>query len=147
MIEFVKGNIFDSETEAIVNAVNTVGIMGKGIALEFKKRYPENFKVYKNACETGTLKTGSVLVVKEYDGKIIINFPTKAHWKDASKLKYIIDGLESLKSMVLNQNIKSLALPAIGCGLGGLKWEVVKELIKKDLSHLDANIFVYEPRD
>ena len=146
MIHFVKGNIFESKAEALVNAVNTVGVMGKGIALEFKNRYPENYKMYKAACDKGTFKTGSVLVVVESDGKTIINFPTKAHWKDASKIEYIAEGLIALKHKIAELNLASVALPALGCGLGGLKWEIVKVAITKELSSSDAEIYVYEPQ-
>lgn len=126
MIHFVKGNIFDSKAEALVNAINTVGVMGKGIALKFKNRYPENYKVYKAACDDKTLKTGIVLAVKESDGKTIINFPTKQHWKDASEYQFIELGLIALKESIKEHKIKSIALPALGCGLGGLKWYTVK---------------------
>ena len=146
MIYFAKGNIFDSKAVALVNAVNTVGVMGKGIALEFKNRYPENYKVYKAACDKGTLKTGGVLVVKESDGKTIINFPTKAHWKDASKSEYIAEGLIALKHKIAELNLDSIALPALGCGLGGLKWEFVKAFIVNELSNINADIYVYEPQ-
>jgi O-acetyl-ADP-ribose deacetylase (regulator of RNase III) len=146
MINFVKGNIFDSKADALVNAVNTVGVMGKGIALEFKNRYPENYKVYKSACDKGTLKTGYVLVVTESDGKIIINFPTKAHWKDASKYEYIEDGLKDLRNKIEEQSLKSIAIPALGCGLGGLKWDVVKVMIEIALGNIETDIYVYEPQ-
>lgn len=146
MIHFVKGNIFESNAQALVNAVNTVGVMGKGIALEFKNRYPENYTVYKTACDKGTLKTGSVLAVTESDGKTIINFPTKAHWKDASKNEYIVEGLIALKYKIVQLNIDSIALPALGCGLGGLKWENVKTFIETELSGINADIYVYEPQ-
>ncbi|MDZ4708053.1 MAG: macro domain-containing protein [Saprospiraceae bacterium] len=136
MIHFVKGNIFDSKTEALVNAVNTVGVMGKGIALEFKNRYPENYKMYKTACDDRTLKIGNVLSVKEGDGKTIINFPTKQHWKDASEYHYIKLGLRALKENIQEHKIKSIALPALGCGLGGLKWDTVKSMIESELKVL-----------
>ena len=146
MIHFVKGNIFESNTQALVNAVNTVGVMGKGIALEFKNRYPENYKVYKAACDKGALKTGSVLVVTESDGKTIINFPTKVHWKDASKNEYIVEGLIAVKHKIVELNLESIALPALGCGLGGLKWEIVKTFISTELGSINADIYVYEPQ-
>lgn len=146
MIHFIKGNIFESNAAALVNAVNTVGVMGKGIALEFKNRYPENNKIYKTACDNGELKTGNVLAVKETDDKMIINFPTKALWKDASKYEYIKNGLKALKYKIKKQDLKSIAMPALGCGLGGLKWEIVKELIENELSSTNADIYVYEPQ-
>ena len=146
MIHFVNGNIFESKATALVNAVNTVGVMGKGIALEFKNRYPENCKIYKTTCDNGELKTGTVLAVKESDGKMIINFPTKAHWKDASKYEYIKDGLKAMKHKMEEQDLKSIAMPALGCGLGGLKWKIVKGLIENELSSTNADIYVYEPQ-
>ncbi len=145
MINFVSGNIFESKAEAIVNAVNTIGVMGKGIALEFKKRYPYNFKEYKTACDNGELIIGTVLAVKETNGKTIVNFPTKQHWKDASKYEYVEMGLKALKDAIIRHNLNSIALPALGCGLGGLKWEMVKQLIDKELGLLAIEVFVYEP--
>jgi len=146
MIHFLKGNIFDSNAKAIVNAVNTVGVMGKGIALEFKNRYPHNYASYKKACDNGEFKIGTVLSIKENDGKIVINFPTKKHWKEVSQYQFIELGLNALKENIKEQNIKSIAIPALGCGLGGLKWDVVKELIQTELSNIDLDIYVYEPQ-
>lgn len=145
MIHFVKGNLFDSKAEALVNAVNTVGVMGKGIALEFKNRFPHNFTVYKEACEKGNLKTGFVLPVAENDGRIILNFPTKAHWKDASKYEYIETGLKSLKEQIKIYGLKSVAIPPLGCGLGGLEWAKVRRMIENELSSVNIQIYVYEP--
>jgi O-acetyl-ADP-ribose deacetylase (regulator of RNase III) len=102
--------------------------------------------VYKTACDKGELKTGAVLVVKESEGKTIINFPTKAHWKDASKYGYVADGLKALRRKLEEQDLKSVAMPALGCGLGGLKWATVKGLIENELSLIDADIYVYEPQ-
>jgi O-acetyl-ADP-ribose deacetylase (regulator of RNase III) len=146
MIHFVKGNIFDSKAEAFVNAVNTVGVMGKGIAFEFKNRYPKNYSVYKTACANGAFKIGAVLSIKEHDGKIIINFPTKQHWKHVSEYQFIEHGLNALKENIKEQNIKSIALPALGCGLGGLKWNLVKGMIETALVNIDIDIYVYEPQ-
>jgi O-acetyl-ADP-ribose deacetylase (regulator of RNase III) len=142
----VKGNIFESNAQALVNTVNTIGVMGKGIALEFKNRYPQNYKMYKVACDKGALKPGNVLVVTECDGKTIINFPAKVHWKDASKNEYIKEGLITLKHKIIALNLDSIALPALGCGLGGLKWENVKTFIVNELSSINADIYVYEPQ-
>lgn len=147
MIHFLEGNIFESDAEALVNAVNTVGVMGKGIALEFKNRYPVNYEMYKAACENKMLKTGMVLAVRESDGKTIINFPTKAHWKDASKYEYIIEGLKSLSHKIEEFKLNSIAMPALGCGLGGLKWANVRSLIVCELGRSNADIYVYEPID
>ncbi|MBX7154238.1 MAG: macro domain-containing protein [Bacteriodetes bacterium] len=146
MIHFVKGNLFESNAQALVNAVNTVGVMGKGIALEFKNRYPNNYKIYKDDCDKSVLIIGTVLAVKESDGKTIINFPTKAHWKDVSKIEYIAEGLIALKHKIAELKLASIALPALGCGLGGLKWEIVKEAITNELGSSNAEIYVYEPQ-
>jgi len=148
MIKYVTGNLFDAQTEALVNTVNTVGVMGKGIALQFKKKYPYNYKVYRDACKAGTFKTGQVLVVKEGDlltQKLIINFPTKAHWRSPSRYEYITTGLTALKVEIAKCNIKSIAIPPLGCGNGGLEWDKVKGLIEESLSDVDCDIIVYTP--
>lgn len=146
MIQFVTGNIFESPAEALVNTVNTVGVMGKGIALGFKQRYPLNYIMYRNACIRKALNTGNVLTVKENDGKIIVNFPTKQHWKDPSKYEYVETGLKALKKAIIEYKISSIALPALGCGLGGLNWETVKQLIETELGSIEATVFVFEPK-
>lgn len=148
MLKFKKGDIFKEEVEAIVNPVNCVGVMGRGLALEFKKRFPENFKMYKESCLIGDVIPGRMLVtfggcVKPY--RFIINFPTKRHWKDLSCLEDISLGLDRLRLGLINNEVKSIAIPALGCGLGNLKWWVVKELISSKLNNLDVNIVVFEP--
>lgn len=143
MIKFVKGNIFDSDAEALVNAVNTVGVMGGGIALEFKKRFPLNFRIYKEACDKNVFLIGDILAVKE--DKTIINFPTKAHWRDSSQYSYIQSGLKTLKTKLAELGIGSVAIPALGCGLGGLDWAIVKKMIVDELNDCDICIYVYEP--
>ena len=148
MLKFKKGDIFKEEVEAIVNPVNCVGVMGRGLALEFKKRFPENFKMYKESCLIGDVIPGRMLVtfggcVKPY--RFIINFPTKRHWKDLSCLEDISLGLDRLRLGLINNEVKSIAIPALGCGLGSLKWWVVKELISSKLNNLDVNIVVFEP--
>lgn len=143
MIKFIKGNIFDSDAEALVNAVNTVGVMGKGIALEFKKRFPKNFEIYKGVCDANMLSIGDILIVE--DGKTIINFPTKIHWRDNSKYEYIESGLRNLKEELKDLNIPSVAIPALGCGLGGLDWKIVKKMIVDELNDCETCFYVYEP--
>jgi len=143
MINFLKGNIFDSNAEALVNAVNTVGIMGKGIALEFKKRFPKNFEIYKGVCDANMLSIGDILIV--HDGKTIINFPTKIHWRDKSKYEYIQSGLRNLREELKDLNITSVAIPALGCGFGGLDWKIVKKMIVDELNDCDTCFYVYEP--
>lgn len=130
MIIINKGDIFDQNTQAIVNPVNCVGVMGKGLAKQFKEKYPENFHAYKTMCDKGKVQIGQMFVlhnaVLRYKDPIIINFPTKDHWRNDSKMEYIDSGLESLRLMVGLMNITSIAIPALGCGLGGLDWNEVK---------------------
>lgn len=150
MIRYIKGDLLSSTAEALVNTVNTVGVMGKGIALQFKNRFPKNYKIYQDACKNKTFKTGEVLVVREGDllnQKIIINFPTKSHWKADSKYEYISSGLESLKAAIIENNIKSIAIPPLGCGNGGLEWERVKIMIDESLCDIDCDVIVYTPNN
>jgi O-acetyl-ADP-ribose deacetylase (regulator of RNase III) len=137
MIEYVKGNILHEQSDAIVNTVNTVGVMGKGLALQFKKAFPHNYTVYKMACDDKSLVTGAVLPVAMESLNppyYIINFPTKAHWKGKSKIEFIEKGLDSLISEAKKLNLKSVSIPALGSGLGGLNWNEVEVLIKDKLS-------------
>ncbi|RAJ85388.1 O-acetyl-ADP-ribose deacetylase (regulator of RNase III) [Chitinophaga dinghuensis] len=149
MIQYTTGNLLQATTEALVNAVNTVGVMGKGIALQFKEIFPENFKVYKHACDEKLLDVGQNLVVPvsgETNVKWIINFPTKKHWRHPSKMEYITAGLDDLVKVIAQYKIQSLALPALGCGNGGLHWDQVKPLLEEKLGHLqDVTIVVYLP--
>ena len=150
MITYQTGNILHDQADAIINTVNTVGVMGKGLALQFKKAFPDNFKVYKKSCDDNSLVTGQVLSVSTNSMNApfyIINFPTKAHWKEKSKLEYIEQGLESLKAEVKRLNLKSVAIPALGSGLGGLPWHQVEQLIQSSLSQLSSvQWHVYPPQ-
>ena len=142
MLKFIEnGDIFASKCDFLINPVNTVGVMGKGLALEFKKRFPSNFAKYRKYCENGSLEIGKILIVPEY-GKAIVNFPTKTHWKESSKIEYIIAGLNKLKLAVDRYNIKSIAFPKIGCGLGNLAWNDVLPLISAFAEQIDQDIFV-----
>ena len=149
MISFLTGDIFQSNAQGIVNPVNTVGVMGKGLALAFKKKFPSNYLEYKQAYERDELKTGKMLVhfTRQLITQIIINFPTKNHWRDPSKLVYIETGLDDLITVINDHKIKSIAIPALGCGLGGLQWEQVKSMIEDKLRHLSINteILIYGP--
>ena len=142
MIRYVKGNIFNSQMETIVNPVNCVGVMGKGLALEYKKRYPALFLSYKSACARKLIIPGRVYVSRQQDKKVLL-FPTKDHWKDPSKYEYIDSGLSYFAKNYKDLNIQSCAFPRIGCGLGGLDWEKVKSLLEKHLGDLDIEIEVY----
>lgn len=150
MITYHKGNILHDQADAIINTVNTVGVMGKGLALQFKKAFPDNFKVYKKACDDKSLVTGIVLPVSLDSINspfYIINFPTKAHWKGQSKLEYIESGLESLKAEVRRLGLKSVAIPALGSGLGGLPWHEVEQVIQTSLAELpDVDWRIYPPQ-
>jgi O-acetyl-ADP-ribose deacetylase (regulator of RNase III) len=152
VIEYVKGNLFEAEAEALVNTVNTVGVMGKGVALQFSRQFPEIVPAYKTACKDETLDIGRVQVVPLAliggigGPKYVINFPTKKHWKGDSKIEYVEAGLRSLRSEVERLRIRSIAIPPLGCGLGGLNWTEVRIRIVEALSDLaDVRVLVYEP--
>ena len=148
MINFTKGDILASDCQALVNTVNTVGVMGKGIALQFKKRYPANYLLYKKACDNKELVIGQLLIVDEIDQqgeRVIINFPTKKHWRQKSEYSYIKEGLETLKAELLARKITSIAIPPLGCGHGGLDWTRVRQMIEEALGGLDLRVVVYEP--
>ncbi len=149
MIHYKKGDLFESGAEALVNTVNTVGVMGKGIALQFKNMFPDNFKIYSNACKKKELKVGQLLVTEEIklfaERKIIINFPTKTNWRQPSKYEYVEDGLVELINVIKEKNIKSIAIPPLGAGNGGLNWNKVKQILERHLSDVSCEIFIYEP--
>ena len=145
MIIIDKGNIFDSGCMALVNPVNCVGIAGKGLALEFKKRYPENYREYVEACEAGALKLGGYPYMYTGPDACIFNFPTKNHWRDISYLHYIGISLTRLRWQIIEYNISSIAIPALGCGEGGLWWPDVKQQMEVALFDLPAYIRVYAP--
>lgn len=142
MIEYRKeGSIFDSGAQALVNPVNTVGVMGKGLALEFKNRFFDNFIVYKSACDKGELRAGDVLV---FGGNpLIINAATKGHWRNLSDLNDV-EGRGGCQE-IYDRNISSIAIPALGCGLGGLIWSDVKSMIERILGEVPIPILVFEP--
>lgn len=150
MITYQTGNILHDQADAIINTVNTVGVMGKGLALQFKKAFPDNFKVYKKACDNKLVTTGQVLPVSLNSISApfyIINFPTKAHWKGKSQLEYIEQGLESLKTEVKRLELKSVAIPALGSGLGGLPWQDVEQMIQHSLAELpEVEWRIYPPQ-
>ena len=150
MINFTTGNILTDQSQAIVNTVNCVGVMGKGLALQFKKAFPENFKQYKSACNRELVEPGKMYVTSYEDiieSKYIINFPTKQHWKGASKIEYIDNGLQDLVLQIRKLNIKSIAIPPLGAGLGGLDWSLVREHIIRAFSSLvDVDVYIYEPK-
>jgi O-acetyl-ADP-ribose deacetylase (regulator of RNase III) len=149
MISFTQGNLLAAQTEALVNTVNTVGIMGKGIALMFKETFPENFRIYQAACKRGEVRIGHMLVTERrdmYSPKWIVNFPTKQHWRSPSRIEWIEQGLKDLARVIQENKIKSIAIPPLGTGNGGLDWQDVRPRIESALSRLsDVEIIVYEP--
>ena len=148
MIRFAKGNIFDSGCAALVNPVNCVGVMGKGLALQFKQRFPANFTSYAKACRAGELVPGRMHLfdTSSPQPRCIVNFPTKRHWRDASRLGDVAQGLDALAGVIANNKFRSIAVPPLGCGLGGLPWHDVRQLIDRHLSPLDlVDIVVYGP--
>jgi O-acetyl-ADP-ribose deacetylase (regulator of RNase III) len=149
MMCFVKGNLLDAQVEALVNTVNTVGVMGKGIALMFKEAFPENFRAYEEACKAKEVRIGRMFVTENrtFAGPHwIINFPTKKHWRQPSKLEWIIEGLNDLRHVIQENNIRSIALPPLGSGNGGLDWSEVRPEVEKALAGLgDVEVHVYEP--
>ena len=151
MIQYRKGNIFNADVEALVNPVNCVGIMGRGLAAHFKIMFPGNFKAYAKACKNNELRPGRLFV---YDRgwlskpRYIINFATKGHWRDNSRMTDIETGLGDLVVYMMQKTgIESIAIPALGCGLGGLQWADVKPRIEQAMQPVnDVQVFVYESR-
>ena len=144
MIEYVNGNLLESDAEALVNTVNSVGVMGKGLALQFKRSFPLMHCQYQRACRKAMVQIGRMWVF-DTEYKTIINFPTKKHWRDPSQLQWIQLGLYDLVLSVYIRGIESVAIPPLGCGNGGLDWDVVRPLIAKAFEPLpDVKVFVYE---
>lgn len=150
MMRFTTGNLLDSQADAVVNTVNTVGIMGKGIALMFKEAFPANFREYEAASKRGDVRTGKMFVTERPammgPPRWIINFPTKEHWRGKTRLEWIEAGLQDLRSVIFEKKIASIAVPPLGCGNGGLEWRVVRPVIERALADLtDVDLIVYEP--
>jgi len=149
MIEFKQGNLLEENAEALVNTVNCVGVMGKGIALEFKQAYPENFRHYHKACKAGEVKPGQMFTVaisSLLNPRYIINFPTKRHWKGKSKIEDIKSGMVALVREVQQLAITSIAVPPLGCGNGGLDWSKVKPLLESAFVQLpNVRVIIFEP--
>ncbi|MEX2223219.1 MAG: macro domain-containing protein [Candidatus Rokuibacteriota bacterium] len=149
MIILTKGNVIEVDAEALVNTVNCDGFMGKGIALQFKQAYPENFRVYERACRAGEVEPGRMLVFPTnslVNPKYIINFPTKRHWREKSRIEYITSGLRALIEETRRLQIGSIAVPPLGCGLGGLDWREVRPLIERAFAELPhVRVTLFEP--
>jgi O-acetyl-ADP-ribose deacetylase (regulator of RNase III) len=149
VIELKQGDILKADAEALVNTVNCVGVMGRGIALQFRKAFPDNYKQYQTACQHGEVKPGMMLVFDRQrliNPRFIINFPTKRHWKDKSLLEDIRAGLVALVEEVRTRKIRSIAVPPLGCGLGGLHWEAVRPIIEEAFGQVpEVQVLLYEP--
>ncbi len=148
MIEYKNGDILREDVEAIVNTVNCVGIMGRGLALQFKNKFPQNLKEYQLACTNKEVQLGKMFVHQTgqlINPKYIINFPTKGHWKQNSKIEDISNGLDDLITIIEKYSIKSIAIPPLGSGLGGLDWNQVKKLIEEKLKNINCTIILFEP--
>ncbi|MGS0497406.1 type II toxin-antitoxin system antitoxin DNA ADP-ribosyl glycohydrolase DarG [Pseudoalteromonas mariniglutinosa] len=151
-IKSVEGNLLQQQNvDAIVNTVNCVGVMGKGIALQFKKKWPSNYKAYATACKAGDVALGKMFIFELgalATPRFIINFPTKGHWRSDSRLKDIEAGLQDLVARIKELNIQSIAIPPLGCGNGGLDWEIVKPLMLRYLADIpELDVYLYEPTD
>jgi len=149
MIRYTTGNLLEAKAEALVNTVNTVGIMGKGIALMFREAFAENFRAYAAACKQGEVRIGHMFVTERnavLGPRWIINFPTKQDWRTKTRLSWVVDGLADLRRVIVDHGIRSIALPPLGCGNGGLDWVEVQPKIEEALGDLDdVDIQVYEP--
>ena len=149
MMEFKTGDIFKTDAEALVNSVNCIGVMGRGIALQFKNMYPANFKAYAAACKREEVRPGRMFVFETgqlSNPRYIINFPTKRHWRGKSRIQDIDSGMQALIGEIRERNIRSIAIPPLGSDLGGLKWHDVRPLIEAALRELDdVQVVVFEP--
>lgn len=150
MIEYKSSDLLKEDAEALVNTVNCVGVMGRGIALQFKKAFPENFKTYALACKNKEVQPGRMFVFKTgqlTNPRFIVNFPTKRHWRGKSRMEDIEAGLIALVVVISQYDIRSIAIPPLGSGLGGLNWSEVRPRIVAALQPLtDVHVIIYEPK-
>ena len=148
MIKLCTGDILQAQTEAIVIPVNTVGVMGRGLAKQFKDKYPYAYNVYLGYCKLKKLKPGGIVIANSQNGYYAIMMATKDHWRQPSKMEWIIEGLKNLNNHINNPHrvgpLKSIAIPKIGCGLGGLKWDIVKPLIFAAIGTSKCEVSIYE---
>ena len=143
---FKQGNILETKCSALVNPVNTAGVMGKGLAKAIRETYPHCFPHYKEMCDRHLFKIGMILIAPSVNSKTILMLPTKEHWRNPSKIEYVITGLDKLVGTVEYHKITSLAVPALGCGEGGLSWDMVEPIMSDYLSRLEGvYVEVYEP--
>jgi O-acetyl-ADP-ribose deacetylase (regulator of RNase III) len=150
MIRFTQGDLLAAKADALVNTVNEVGVMGKGIALQFRDAYPKSARAYEQAAREGRVRVGQMLVTGAadlYGPRLVIHFPTKRHWRNPSQLQWIRDGLTDLVRVIHEEHIASIAIPPLGCGNGGLDWRDVRSEIEHALGPLDIEVTVYEPTE
>jgi O-acetyl-ADP-ribose deacetylase (regulator of RNase III) len=149
VVELTKGNLLDADAEVMVNTVNCVGYMGKGVALQFKKAFPENFKAYERSCRASQVRPGTMFVFARgtiTNPRYIVNFPTKRHWRGPSRIEDIATGLQALVQEVRRLGVASVAIPPLGCGLGGLDWRVVRPMIESAFAELPGvHVLLFEP--
>jgi O-acetyl-ADP-ribose deacetylase (regulator of RNase III) len=149
MIELTHGNLLNADSEALVNAVNCIGVMGKRLALQFKNAYPANFNAYHKACLAGEVQPGRMFTFDLHsmlNPKFVVNFPTKRHWRENSRYEDIESGLRALVEEIRQRGIQSIAIPPLGCGLGGLDWTKVRPMIEQAFSSLPSvRVFLFEP--
>lgn len=149
MIRYTEGNLLEADVEALVNTVNEVGVMGKGIALMFREAFPDNMAAYAAACKNNEVRVGHMFVTENFalvGPKRIINFPTKKHWRHPTRLEWVQEGLQDLVCVIREKHIRSVALPALGCGNGGLDWAVVRPEIEVALAPLgEVDVVVFAP--
>lgn len=148
VIEYVRGNLLEAEVDALVNTVNTVGVMGKGVALQFRRAFPANYEAYRTACAARRVQLGRMFVVptqRLHGPRFVINFPTKGHWKSKSRLSDVEAGLSDLLRVIPELGIRSIAIPPLGCGLGGLAWSEVRPRIEQAFANAPIRALVFEP--
>ena len=149
MVRFAAGDILAEDAEALVNTVNCVGAMGRGIALQFRKAFPENFRAYAGACRRGEIRPGRMFVFETgrlANPRYIVNFPTERHWRGGSRMEDIEAGLDALAAAIRERGIRSIAVPPLGSGLGGLNWSEVRPRIETALRGFDdLRVVVFEP--
>lgn len=153
MIIISNGDMFAANADALVNPVNCVGTMGKGLALQFKKRFPDAFHAYSHACADALIRPGVIFTYVEETPLFhypitIFHLPTKRHWRDNSRLPDVVAGLDALRAEVVSRGVRSIAVPALGCGLGGLRWADVQPCIEHALGDLpNVNVLVFPPQE
>lgn len=149
MIELTSGDLLKADVEALVNTVNCAGVMGRGLAAQFKRAFPANFAAYEQACKRGEVQPGRMLIVEttaDRPPRWIVNFPTKRHWRDRSRIEDIESGLAALVDDIRRLGIRSIAVPPLGCGLGGLRWSDVHPRIEQAMAALfDVRVLLFEP--